>query len=98
MDNQTIAGFLDRYADQLDTRELNLYRIRAYRRAAETIALLDRPVQQILEMQGRAGLQESPGIGRHLSYTIETLVKTGEFRTVESESRRVVDAPEILAG
>ena len=44
MDNRTIAAWLTDYANYLESQEGSLYRVRAYRRAAETILGLDRPV------------------------------------------------------
>lgn len=85
MDNQTVARRLTEYAGSIDTPQGNLYRPRAYRRAAETVLRLDRPIASIVADRGRRGLEELPGIGRHLSYTIDRLVRTGEFRTLTSE-------------
>jgi DNA polymerase/3'-5' exonuclease PolX len=82
VENRTIAQRLTRYAHHLETQRENLYRIRAYRRAAETILRLDRPVAELVAREGRAGLEALPGIGEHLSFTIEALVVTGEFRTL----------------
>lgn len=81
MDNQTIARILLEYAGFLGGHDLNLYRRRAYRRAAEILLRLEEPVERIIEEKGRRGLETLPGIGSHLSYTIEGLVRTGEFRT-----------------
>jgi DNA polymerase/3'-5' exonuclease PolX len=83
MDNITIAEWLTDYAHYLQARGGNLFRIRAYRRAAQTILGLDRPVAEVLAREGRKGLTALPGIGSHLSYTIQELVLTGEFRTFE---------------
>ena len=82
MDNRTIAQHLLDHANYLEAREVNLYRVRAYRKAAEAILALDRRVADILVKEGRAGLETIPGIGSHLSYTLEYLVRTGEFRTL----------------
>jgi DNA polymerase/3'-5' exonuclease PolX len=84
MDNRTIADRLIRHAHQLEARHANLYRIRAYRRAAETLLTLDKPVAQLVAEIGRPGLDALPGIGAHLSDTIEELVRTGEWRTGNS--------------
>jgi hypothetical protein len=84
LDNRTIANKLLEYANFLEARDASLYRVRAYRRAAETITRLDRPVTEIVATEGRAGLETLPGIGRHLSYTLDALVATGEFRTLDS--------------
>jgi DNA polymerase (family 10) len=82
VNNRTIAQRLFQYADTLDSQRGNIYRPRAYRRAAETLLRLDRPVAHIVGEQGRQGLEVLPGIGSHLAYTIEGLVRTGEFRTL----------------
>ena len=82
MDNRTIAQHLLDHANYLESREVNLYRVRAYRKAAEAIMALDRRIADILVKDGRAGLETVPGIGSHLSYTLEYLVRTGEFRTL----------------
>ncbi len=39
--------------------------------------------------KGRAGLEELPGIGASLAYTIEGLVRTGEFRTLRPDAGHV---------
>ena len=75
MDNRAIAKKLTEYAHLLESRRESLFRITAYRRAAETVLGLDEPVENIVARLGRKGLQELPGIGRHLSYTIESLVQ-----------------------
>ncbi|HZU35760.1 MAG TPA: helix-hairpin-helix domain-containing protein [Gemmataceae bacterium] len=93
MDNQTIARWLTDYAHYLETRPESLYRIRAYRRAAQTMLGLSRPVSAILSAEGRAGLARLPGIGSHLAFTIDELVRTGEFRTWEERHQpRDIDA------
>jgi DNA polymerase (family 10) len=84
MSNRTIAERLLAHARFLRDCDPNFYRKSAYRRAADTVMRLDRPVTSILDERGRNGLTELPGIGRHLAYTIERLVRTGEFRTLTS--------------
>ena len=82
MTNEAIAQKLSEYADYLEGEESNVHRVRAYRRAAQTIRELERPAADILAEKGRAGLDELPGVGASLAYTIEGLVRTGEFRTL----------------
>jgi DNA polymerase (family 10) len=89
MDNHTIAQRLREYANYLESQEMNVYRVRAYRRAAETVLTLDRPLTEIVEREGRAGLEALEGIGPHLSFTLEGLVRIGEFRTLGSDGGRV---------
>jgi hypothetical protein len=89
MDNRTIAQKLLNYAGYLEGREANLYRVRAYRRAADTLLTLDRPLADIVTTEGRRGLEALPGIGRHLSYTLDGLITTGEFRTMDGNDGHV---------
>ena len=82
MNNADIARKLNEYADYLEGEEPNIHRVRAYRRAAQTVFALDRQASEILEEKGRAGLDELPGVGASLAYTIEGLIRTGEFHTL----------------
>ena len=86
MDNSTIARQLLCAARQLETKHSNLYRVRAYRRAAQTVLRLERPVEDLLTEAGRKALRDLPGIGTSLSSTIETLVRTGEIPTLKEET------------
>ena len=86
MDNRTLAERLRDHACRLENQGANLYRIKAYRRAAATVLGLDQPVREIVARQGRAGLRGLPGVGAHLSHTIDTLIRTGEFPKEERSS------------
>jgi Helix-hairpin-helix domain len=85
MDNRSIATKLLEHADYLESQEANLYRVRAYRQAASTVLGLTQPVTEIVASQGRKGLEALPGIGSHLSFAIDSLVRTGELRTVSGD-------------
>lgn len=86
MTNRTIAMQLFDHAHHLEERKSSLYRIRAYRRAAETILGLDRPLAEIAADGGRKSLRSLPGIGRSLSTTLESLLATGELRTLNDRA------------
>jgi DNA polymerase/3'-5' exonuclease PolX len=86
MDNQHLAQHLRDHARTLDVECGNLYRVRAYRRAAQTVLELDEPVTVLLERGGRRGLEELPGIGSHISLAIESLIHTGEMPPREKVS------------
>ena len=86
MDNIAIAQQLLEVAHTLEEKQVNLFRVRAYRRAAQIIRGLDRPVEDILADAGRKALKELPGIGVSLSAKIETLVRTGEFPPLKEEA------------
>ena len=86
MDNQTIAHRLNDHANELYGERSNLYRVRAYRWAAQTIRTMERPLTEVLDEEGRAGLAALPGIGSHLAFTIAELIRTGAFRTWEQRN------------
>ena len=90
MDNCTIARQLQSAARRLETRRSNLYRVRAFRRAAQTVLGLERPLEDLLAETGRNGLRDLPGIGASLSSTIETLVRTGEIPTLNEEEPMLI--------
>ena len=90
MDNRTIAQRLLDTAHSLEREHANLYRVKAYRRAAETILGLDRPVEDLVAADGRKALKELPGIGVKMSVKIEKLVRTGEIAKVKEENAKVV--------
>ena len=90
MDNRTIARHLMQRARCLADEDAGLYRVRAYRRAAETVLGLDEPLERIVAERGRRGLRELPAIGSHIARTIETLVRTGQLPRVNESIR---DAP-----
>src|SRR6185437_11084615 len=89
MDNATIARKLNDYAIYLEGEDTNVYRVRAYRRAAATVLSQERSLAEVVNEEGRAGLEELPGIGSSLAYTIEGLVRTGEFRTLRPDAGHV---------
>ena len=79
MDNTTIARRLTAHADSLGDRGADLYRRRAFRKAAEMMLRLETPALEILTTAGRKGLAQLPGIGASLAQAIEQLIRTGEF-------------------
>ena len=81
MDNRAIARRLSDYASELGKDHPNLYRLRAYRWAADIVRSFERPLTEVLEAEGRAGIAALPGVGSHIAFTIEGLIRTGQFRT-----------------
>ena len=79
MDNTDIARQLLAHAARLDHIDPNLYRRRAFRRAAESVLAEQLPVTDLLRTRGRAGLRALTGIGDGLARAIEELVRTGEI-------------------
>lgn len=76
MDNRPIAQVLSEIADLLEIKGENVFKIRAYRSAADTIAAWADPVARMDEKQ----LHELPGIGKDLAKKIRELVDSGTCR------------------
>lgn len=94
--NRGIAGRLEELARLLDEQGANPFRIRAYRRAAETLRHLDRPVAEILAEEGVEGLEALPTIGEQLARHIRLVVRTGRLPMLE-RLRGEADPVELLA-
>jgi putative hydrolase len=81
--NAGIANRLREMADLLEQQQGNPFRTAAYRRAAETVATLDRDVGSIVRDRGTEGLDELPGIGRGIAAAIAQIVRTGRWPQLE---------------
>ncbi len=76
MDNRPIAQILGEIADLLEIKGENVFKIRAYRSAADTIAAWADPIARLDDAQ----LLELPGIGKDLAKKLRELVDTGACR------------------
>jgi len=76
-DNQQCSVIFRDIASLLELQGDDLYRIRAYRRAAQTLASLSEPLRTIAR---RGALETLPGIGKTLSREIQELLETGRLR------------------
>jgi len=74
--NAEIAATFRLLADLLSLRGESIYKINAYRRAAESIAALPEPITAI---RARGALDEIPGVGKEIALKIEQLLDTGSF-------------------
>jgi hypothetical protein len=95
MNNAAIASELAGFAERLEREQGNLYRIQAYRRAAETVRRLDQPVKDIVARDGVAGLRRLPGIGAHLAAAIERLCSSGAYHTLADGAEAVSEAERL---
>jgi putative hydrolase len=77
--NAHVATVLDETARLLETQRANVFRVQAYRNAAETVRALQQGVDDILDAEGLAGLDRLPGIGHTLARGIDQIVMTGRF-------------------
>ncbi len=85
--NKRVATLFRAMADLLETRRENPHRIRAYRRAADS---LERLGEDVAGVARRGALQQIPGIGRDLSAKIEEFVETG---TVQAHEALMIPLP-----
>lgn len=93
-ENREIAAELHEVADLLEQQGASPFRVRAYRRGAETLSSLREPVAQLLERGGRAALVELPGIGEGIAALVEERVRRGRLELLD-RLRGAVD-PEAL--
>ena len=79
LDNRSIGAALNEAADLLQEQGANPFRIRAYRRAAETVIALEVPVARLLERSGRQALTALPAVGSGIAAAIDEMVHAGSW-------------------
>lgn len=82
-DNRAVAARLDAMADLLEAQGEDGFRVRAYRRAAHTVARLDRPVAGLVQEGGRAALTALEGIGDGIARAIAEMLETGRWSQLD---------------
>jgi DNA polymerase (family 10) len=86
MKNQEIADIFTAMADILAIQGESYHRIMAYRRAAENVASLGRPIEEI----SQAGeLEDIPGVGKTLAAKIDEWLSTGHLEAYEKLQAQV---------
>src|SRR5215217_2708078 len=78
--NQQLAALFRSMAELLAAQRANPYRIRAYRRAADSILALE---EDITKVGQRQDLEDIEGIGKELAVKIQEFLETGIIRTYE---------------
>lgn len=81
--NRAVASALREFADLLDQQGADTFRIAAYRRAAEVIERLDKPIAAVFSSQGREGLIVLPAIGRSIAAAIAELLTSGRWSQLD---------------
>ena len=79
--NRQVAILFRSIAARLATQRANPYRVRAYRKAADTIEAL---TEDIADVSARQGLEDIEGIGRDLATKIEEFLRTGTIQAYEA--------------
>ena len=78
MDNKAIATVFNETADLMEINGDDSFRIRSYRRAAETIEGLPQQVSDLADEPKK--LLEIPGIGKGMAANIQELAETGKLQ------------------
>jgi DNA polymerase (family 10) len=79
--NQQVATIFRSIAERLAAQRANPYRVRAYRKAADTIEALE---EDIADIAARQALEDIEGIGKDLAEKIEEFLKTGTIQSHEA--------------
>lgn len=82
--NKEVTKSLREIADLLESQNANPFRVNAYRRAANTVASLPEPIQDIVEAKGIAGLTALHGIGEGIARSIYEFVAMGRMSRLET--------------
>ena len=77
LDNKAVATILDETADLMEVAAEDSFRIRSYRRAAEAIHALERPLSEIY--QDEKALLAIPGIGKSMASHIRDIFDKGKL-------------------
>ncbi|MGE5246133.1 MAG: helix-hairpin-helix domain-containing protein [Betaproteobacteria bacterium] len=81
--NEDVADRLDEVARLLEAQGANRFRVRAYRRASETVRRLPGPVADILKQEGLDGLEALPDVGEGIARAIRDLLARGRLAMLE---------------
>ena len=84
--NADIANLFNRLTDLLEIEGANVFRVRAYRRAAQTIE--DLPASAAEMVENGEDLAQLPGIGRDLAGKIEEIVRSGHCGALDEVTAR----------
>ncbi|MBV9356485.1 MAG: DNA polymerase III [Chloroflexi bacterium] len=91
LSNLVAARLLDEIAAMLRVQEATSYRVQAYERAADAVAMFPEPLERLAEEHR---LQEIPRVGAAMAALLEELVRTG---TIELHARLAAETPPTLS-
>lgn len=82
-DNVHLASRLRQAADLLQAQGANAFRVGAYRRAADSVERYPGSVRTLFRDEGRAGLDQLPGVGASLAAALAEMLATGRWTQLE---------------
>ncbi|MFA4967107.1 MAG: DNA polymerase/3'-5' exonuclease PolX [Candidatus Margulisiibacteriota bacterium] len=80
MENSEFAKIFFEIAELLELKGENVFKMRAYQKAARNVENLPKSLEEIYKSGGIKALKEVPGIGESIAEHIEEIIKTGTFK------------------
>ena len=87
--NAEIAELFERIADLLEIRGENMFKVNAYRRAADNIREIGRPLS---EVRAEGTLRQVPGVGEAIAEKIGELLDTGRLEFYEKLKNEIPES------
>jgi putative hydrolase len=84
--NHEVATRLREIAELLRTQQASIFRVNAYRHAADTLDSLGQNIAELMQAKGIKGLVALPGIGEGIARSIYEYVATGRMSRLENLS------------
>jgi putative hydrolase len=84
--NHEVATRLREIAELLRTQQASIFRVNAYRHAADTLDNLGQNIAELMQAKGIKGLVALPGIGEGIARSIYEYVATGRMSRLENLS------------
>ncbi len=88
MKNQEVARIFREIAKILELKGENVFRIRAYEHAAQSLDNLEDAIEVVA---GKGALKEIPGIGADLAEKIKEIIKTGKLKYLDELKKKMPD-------
>ena len=95
MNNKQIAKVFDDIAEMLKLKKDNIFKIRAYQKAARSIGELAVEIEQLVREDR---LREVPGVGEAIAKKITELVTTGKLEYYEKLKAEFPEGATIKGG
>src|SRR5688572_16671174 len=89
MTNKELAEVFSSIADILEIKGEIVYKVLAYRRAAETLLEYGHDVNEVWREGGVKGLRTIPGVGEAIADKINELLSTGKLEFYEKLQKEV---------
>ncbi len=86
VNNREVAAVFDQIADLLEIQGEQVYKVLAYRRAAQEIGSLGRSVRTLWEAEE---LESIPGVGKAIATKLDELMRTGRLEFAEKLAAEV---------